>query len=132
MPGTIFQKGTLLIPTGGADHLHVVINDPVYCPFQGDNVVLLVNISSVYPGKYADTTCILLPGSHRFVRHDSWVVYREAVIKKVDALETGVAQNQIRTHDPFLTGEYLRIREGFDNSPDVKIKIARFLKQHRL
>ena len=121
-----------MIPTGGSDHLHIVINDPVHCPFHADNVVLLVNISSVYTGKYADATCILSPGSHRFVKHDSWVVYRDAVIRKVDAIETGVAQQQIRTHDPFHPDQFLRIREGFDASPDVKIKIARFLKQHRL
>lgn len=29
MPGNVFQKGTLLIPTGGANHLHFVMNDPV-------------------------------------------------------------------------------------------------------
>lgn len=132
MPGTVLQKGTLLIPSGGAYHLHIVINDPVYCPFQNDNVVLLVNISSVYPGKYADSTCIISPGSHRFVRHNSWVVYRDAVIRRVEALETDLAQNQIRTHDPFAANEFLQIRKGFDLSPDVKIKITRFLSQHGL
>lgn len=132
MPGTILQKGTLLIPTGGAEHLHIVINDPVFCPIHGHIVVLLVNISTVYPGKYADATCILSPGSHRFIRRDSWVVYRSAVISRLEGLETGVTRNQIRTHDPFSAADFLRVRQGFDASPDVTTKIKRFIKQHCL
>ncbi|WP_077044215.1 hypothetical protein [Pseudomonas sp. KK4] len=132
MPGPVFQKGTLLIPTGGSDHLHVVMNDPIHCPVHGHVVVLLVNISTVYPDKFHDTSCILTPGGHPFINRDSWVVYREAVISRVDRVENGVNQNVIRTHQPFQQNVFDQVRYGFDVSPHVATKITRFLKQHQI
>lgn len=105
MPGNVFQKGTLLIPTGGANHLHFVMNDPVYCPVLGYDAVLLVNISTVYPDKYFDQSCILKKGCHPFVLRDSWVVYREAGPFNLARLEQGVAQKSIKTHQPINAGD---------------------------
>lgn len=132
MPGNVFQKGTLLIPTGSANHLHFVMNDPVYCPVLGYDAVLLVNISTVYPDKYFDQSCILKKGCHPFVLHDSWVVYREAGPFNLARLEQGVAQKSIKTHQPINAGDFTRIRAGFDISPDVKIKVERFMRQHKI
>lgn len=130
MPGPVFQKGTLLIPSGGTDHLHVIMNDPLHCPVNGHVVVLLVNISTVYPNKYHDASCVLAPGAHSFINRDSWVVYREAVISRVDRVEDGVSQRRIRAHDPFHQDVFQQVRAGFDVSPHVAVKIQRFLKQH--
>ena len=55
----VFRKGTLLIPTGGTKHLHIVMNDPAYSPEFGDERVLIVNISTIKPDVPYDKTCEL-------------------------------------------------------------------------
>lgn len=132
MLGPVFQKGTLLIPTGGTDHLHIVMNDPLHCPVHGDFVVLLVNVSSVYAGKYHDPTCVLAPGSHAFIKRDSWVVYREAVVSRVRRLEDGLLRKVIGTNSPFSNPVFQQVRAGFDVSPAVSVKVRRFLKLHNI
>ncbi|MDW0130671.1 Panacea domain-containing protein [Pseudomonas aeruginosa] len=126
------SEGNSANPHRGANHLHFVMNDPVYCPVLGYDAVLLVNISTVYPDKYFDQSCILKKGCHPFVLRDSWVVYREAGPFNLARLEQGVAQKSIKTHQPINAGDFTRIRAGFDISPDVKIKVERFMRQHKI
>ncbi|PMV87249.1 MULTISPECIES: hypothetical protein [unclassified Pseudomonas] len=132
MQGNVFQKGTLLIPTGGSQHLHIVMNDPLHCPVHGHVVVLLVNISTVYPEKYSDQTCILAPGSHPFILNDSWIVYRQAVVSRVSGIEDGILARTIHPRLPISSPDFDRVRQGFDASQDVPIKIKRFLRTYGL
>lgn len=130
MPGNVFQQGTLFILTGPVPHLHVVMNDPVYCGEAGDMSVLVVNISSIKPNSFFDPACVLQPGCHPFVTQDSWVVYRGATVLKVPRLEAQIAAGDVRPHHPITQLVYNQVRAGFDSSDLVAAKISRYLRRH--
>lgn len=132
MTGTIFRKGTLLILSGPVDHLHIVMNDPVYSHEHGWEAVLAVNISSIKEGIYFDPSCIVHPGQHPFVNRDSWVVYREAVVMRSERLEYKLASGEIRGHQTATDELFTNVRSGFNTSRLVPTKILRFIKNHNI
>ncbi len=75
-----FKRATLLIPSEPANdsdrkHLFVLLTDPIEAPgFEGKQV-LLVNIASVPNGFSYDSTCVLKPGEHRFIKHESYSTF---------------------------------------------------------
>ncbi|NHX00348.1 hypothetical protein HAX28_11935 [Pseudomonas koreensis] len=130
MPGNVFQQGTLFILTGPVPHLHVVMNDPVYCGEIGEMSVLVVNISSIKPSAFFDPACVLQSGCHPFVTQDSWVVYRGATVLKVPRLEAKIAAGDVRPDHPVTQQVYNQVRLGFDASDLVAAKISRYLRRH--
>lgn len=132
MTGTIFRKGTLLILSGPVEHLHIVMNDPVYSHEHGWDGVLAVNISSIKHGIYHDPSCIVQPGEHPFVNRDSWVVYKEAVVMQCDRLDYKLASGEIRGHQTVTDELFANVRAGFDVSKMVPQKIKRFIRNHAL
>lgn len=132
MTGMIFRKGTLLILSGPVEHLHIVMNDPVYSHEHGWDGVLAVNISSVKPGIYHDPSCIVQAGQHQFVSRDSWVVYREAAVMRCDRLEYKLASGEIRGHQTTTEELFANVRAGFDISRMVPQKIKRFIRFHSI
>lgn|SRR5690554_2074173 len=130
MPGNLFRRGTLLILTGPVDHLHIVMNDPVYWPERGAEMVLIVNISSIKEGIYHDPSCVLQPGCHPFVRVPSWTRYKDALISDAGRLGEKVDEGECRPMDPVSWGVYEAVRAGFDVSRHVTGSIKRFLRQN--
>lgn len=132
MTGIAFKKGTLLILTGPVPHFHIVMNDPVFSGEHGKDTVLVVNISSVKPHVYHDPSCVLHPGCHAFVRHQSWVVYEGATVMNTARIDEQVASRDITTHEPASDALFEQVRQGFDCSPHLKPKIRRYLKIHNI
>lgn len=132
MTGTIFRKGTLLILSGPVEHLHIVMNDPVYSHEHGWDGVLAVNISSIKPGIYHDPSCIVLPGQHPFVNRESWVVYKEAVVMQCDRLAYKLASGEVRGHQTVTDELFANVRAGFDISRMVTQKIKRFIRNNSI
>lgn len=118
--------------TGPAHHLHIVMNDPVFCGQLGELSVLVVNISSVPDDGKHDTTCILASGCHPFVRHDSWVVYYEAVVLRVPRIEADIAIGGTIPRQPVSLDVFRAVRAGFDISPRVKPRVERYMRQHSI
>lgn len=129
-PGSVFQQGTLFILTGPVPHLHVVMNNPVFCGEIGEMSVLVVNVSSVQQGAFHDPACVLHPGCHPFISRASWVVYRGATVLKVPRLEAQIASGDVRPDHPVSRLVYDQVRSGFDVSDLVAAKIARYLRRH--
>lgn len=127
-----FRKGTLLVLSGPVNHLHIIMNDPVFFPEVGYNGVLLVNISSARPNKRFDPACLIEAGEHRFITHRSYVVYSDAVVKNADSVAQFVATGEFATHDPVEEHIHQRVLAGFDQSRRVKPKILRFIKNYIL
>jgi len=117
-----FKKGTLLVPSGGTSHLHIICNDTCHI---GAN--LLVNISSAYDG--CDSTCMLDVGDHDFVRHASYVFYAKAMIVKARGLKSGFDNGSIRTQAPLRDDVFTRVVEGINASPDTPLNISRYFNQ---
>lgn len=122
------KKGTLLMLSGPTDHLHIVMSDPVYYPESGHESILVVNITSIRGAH--DETCVLLAGSHPFVRHPSYVSYRHAAILSSTRVSGGMAKGEIRSHESVSDELFERALAGFDVSRHVTPKIRRFLKNY--
>lgn len=126
-----YRKGTLLALSGKVDHLHVICNDPVHYAIDGCDCVLAVNISSVRSGVPFDSTCILKVGDHRFVHHDSYVVYEKAVIWKVGNIDRYIEAGSIKPYPEDMPDEvFKRILQGFDISDEVEPRAQRFCNKY--
>lgn len=130
MTSAPLRKGTLLIPSGGTDHLFFICNDPVYYPKMAKECFLAVNISTVKPGIEHDSTCILNAGDHPFVHHSSFVYYKKADIFGAITVSQQIASGDIRTHAPCSDQTFSRILAGFGISPHVIPRIRLFYQKY--
>ncbi|PTP23814.1 hypothetical protein CWO07_22730 [Vibrio splendidus] len=124
------RKGTVLIPTGPVKHLHFICNDPVYHAGLDRECVLVVNITTADDDEDYDKTCILDVGDHPFVKHKSYVFYKESEILVADNITRNVAEGNFAVHDPCSDIAFKRVVDGFDISDEVRIKIHRFYEKH--
>lgn len=125
----IYRAGTLLLPSGPSydpdrKHLHVVCNDT---DEDGNN--LIVPIAS-WTNDLCDNTCILLPHDHEFVRHKSWVVYRNCTVVAASKLEHGITEKIIATHADMNAAAFLRVRNGICRSSYTAKKIKSYFGCH--
>lgn len=127
-----YRKGTVLAPSGPVDHLHIICSDPIYSAEHGCDVVLVVNISSVPTAGPYDNSCVLRPGDHPFVRHQSYLVYSRAVLWRCPAITDKVGSGEYRTHEDLSESVMLRVIEGFNSSLHTAFKIVRFVQRHAL
>ena len=109
MPHRIVRKGTLLISSGSVQHLHIVCNDPVHYPRLDRSAFLCVNISSVPTGVAFDETCILQPGDHSFIAHNSFVFYGRADIFGRDTVLAKLEAGEITAHQPCAEVLFIRV-----------------------
>lgn len=112
---------TLHMPSGHEKHLFVVLNDPKI--FEGYGAMLciaMVNLSTVpiNPNVKFDTTCIVQPGCHPFVKQPSYVYYKYAELKQLRDVLGGIEKGLYIPHDtPMAVGELASIRYGLKVSP---------------
>jgi hypothetical protein len=50
----------------------------------------MISISSVPPDVKYDTTCLLDPGDHPFIKHQSYVVYSKPRVESADTIKHAV------------------------------------------
>lgn len=89
-------------------HLWVIVSDPEQ---DADNV-LIVNLTSWK--SYHDQTCILRPGDHPWIQHDSCVNYPDAKVTSISTLEGLLSQGLITPKEAFdeEVREAIRARAG--------------------
>ena len=126
-----FKRATLLIPSGPTNdperkHLFVLLTDPIEASGFDEKQVLLVNIASVPNGLPYDATCIIQPGEHRFIKHESYVFYAKARIEAANALLRGVKSGQLIPHEIIDQALVKRICDGLQQSPHTTPKILYF------
>jgi hypothetical protein len=80
-------------PTGGIDHLWIVISDPA----QTGGDCVLVNLTESAHGAHSFT---LRPGQHRYIYKDSDVNFGDAFRSHVDEVTRHVGAGNARPHDP--------------------------------
>ena len=121
---TCMPGGTLIIPSGPkGNHLFIILNEPK--DFAGHiNSSVLVNVSSIRKAPY-DKTCILEPGSHPFIKQQSFMAYRHARIDREESLIQKVNASLFRPHDPLDDELLKRVQIGLYKSPQTR----RFLKE---
>lgn len=126
-----FRRASLLIPSGPIHdpqrkHLFIVLTDPFDDTGNGISRVLLVSISSLRDG--CDRACILKPGDHPFIKHESFVVYRSARIEEAGKIVSAVHNNIFQAHHPVSEQVMLRICQGLETSKHTAPKILKFYK----
>ena len=95
----------------GEDHLWLIINDP---PAHAGAAVI-VNVSTLRPN--AETTCIVQPGEHPFIKHDSYVRYGSARGVNVADLAEAVKKGLLRPHQAAGKALLEKARAGAKASP---------------
>jgi len=126
-----FKRATLLISSGPAidpdrKHLFVLLTDPIEASGYEGKQVLLVNITTVPNGLPYDSTCILNPGEHRFIKRESYVYYAKARIEAANALLRGIKSGQLIPHEIMDQAVVKRICDGLQQSPHTTPKILNF------
>lgn len=117
---------TLLIPSGGCDHLHIICSDPMNFPGRAPGGCLLVNVSSAVPK--CDRTVVLNIGDHPFIDHESFVFYKKTFVEAASTLEKLVTANVYKAHHPADRKLVKRIVASMDVSdftPGDMIKVSR-------
>ena len=71
-------------------------------------------MTSLQPGK--DESCILGPGDHPFLKHDSIMNYKDARVVSIDVLRRLHSRNEISLRGSVELDVLERIRAGFANS----------------
>ncbi|MDD5321574.1 MAG: hypothetical protein PHD43_13355 [Methylococcales bacterium] len=94
--------------------------------FEGKQV-LLVGIASVPNAGFPyDPTCILKPGEHCFIKHESYVYYTKARIEAANALLRGVKSGQLIPQEIMDHALVERIVDGLQQSPHTAPKFLHF------
>lgn len=113
------RRATLLVPSGPVHdserkHLFVLLTDPF--DVEGIASVLMVSLSSRYPGLPYDPACLLYPGDHPFFTRESYVVYAKARIEPSEKLQRGVERGALTPKDIMDAGIFARISQGLETS----------------
>ena len=105
------KKGTVLVPSGPSydqdkKHLFIICTDEC-----ADKKFLIVPVSS-WTNNLCDSTCVIEPHEHSFVKHKSYVLYRNGLIISRADLEAGVLQMKIFPKEDMNGQSFLRIKNG--------------------
>ena len=128
------KQDTFLIPSTTSSgirkkHLHIAITEPVD---SGNRMpcILLVSLASIRQGESGyDETCILQPADHPFIKHASYVVYRQAVIMELRDLHRNLKNGIIKPKERAGVDVVARIVMGVEKSPSTKNYIVDFLRR---
>jgi len=114
IPGFTFLSRRPSYPT---EHLHIVISPVI------NGKVLLVNVTSK---KFdSDDTCVLSVGDHNFIRHDSVIVYADAIAADISLMEKAILDQTFKPQPPVSDAVLKRIQEGTvksDAFPETLLK----------
>ena len=125
--GDTFLNATRSDP-GTPAHLWFVLSNPALDSGQ----VLIVNISSCKGAYTEDSTCILEPGDHPFVKRASFVYFAKARCPSVAQLEAGFQKELFRFLEKATPELLERIRRGALSSPFMARKYKDLLKEQDL
>ena len=109
-------------------HLWVVISDPRI----DQHSVLVVNVTSMRGKHWGDTTCVLQPGDHPFIKRPSLLLYAAARLHANAALDRELSAGRIQLQEPVSAEVLTRIREGAMQSPNMRFGYQELLKQQGL
>ncbi len=112
----------ILIPSGPARHLFIVLNDPM--PILGygarDHCVL-VNISSIRSHVPHDPTCVLMPDVHPFIQQPSYVYYQDVRVEPAQHIDACLASGYFILRPPAVDLAFVEaIKAGFQTSRKIK------------
>lgn len=125
----VVKRATLLIPSGppsdpNKKHLFICLTDPAGVAKE----TLMVSVSTLHDGFPADETCRLFDGDHPFIKHKSFVDYRNARIIAAEKLVKGVNQGLFIAMDTLESSVFARVCYGLTESPLTAPKFIEFYR----
>ncbi len=118
-PGDTFKSD----PITGISHLHIVVMDvPVA------QEVLLASVTTYEDEK--DSTCILEPGDHPFVRHTSCISYRHVRIVSRATLQTLIDKGRLATQPSLAQPVLDRVIAGMRRSPEIRSEVREWIRRY--
>lgn len=116
---------TFLIPSGNKNHLFVVLTEA--CP---EGNVLLVSFSTIREERFYDSTCIVTPGEHPFIKKPSFIEYRKARIEKASHVVKCREATYWFPHEPVSNELFTRICMGILDSPHTPKRIKDYYRSN--
>ena len=92
-------------------HLWVIITEPFGSPEQ----VVIVSLTSKKP--HSDTTVVLSPKDHSFIKHETVISYADARIVRCEYIKRRVQERDIEPRDGFRDSVIQVIQQGLLDSP---------------
>ncbi|MBW7990160.1 MAG: hypothetical protein FVQ84_09125 [Planctomycetes bacterium] len=115
---------------GHPEHLYIIISNPS----GNSQKVVIVNISSWRDEAIGlnDSSCIVNDGEHPFIKHKSYVFYREAKCPTLIDLQAGIDKGLLIPKED-CSKEFLeKILDGAANSMFTSIEILEVLQEQAL
>jgi CTP:molybdopterin cytidylyltransferase MocA len=113
--------GTTFLRADSDRHLWIIISDPAVDP----NQVLIVNLTTVDDRK--EKVCLLHPGDHPWIRHETCANYGDAVITTVTKLLAAKDGGAIVLQPPLAAAVLQRIRAAAMDSTRLALDKADIL-----
>lgn len=111
-------------------HLFIVLTNPCEDKItQRQELVLLVNFTTVRDGVDYDDACIVEAGSHPFIKRKSYIFYKEARIEQALFIKNAIEAGDFIVKSKVSSDLYSKIVEGLYKSRYVARKYRRFFKQ---
>jgi hypothetical protein len=107
------EAGATFLRVDADNHLWVVISDPTKDP---DNV-LIVNLTTSDERK--ERACILRPGDHPWIKHETCVNYGDSVVTTLAKLNAAIAGNALRVQATMPPDVLKKIRNGVLDSDRI-------------
>ena len=113
---------TLVLPGPNFEtpHLWILVTDPVGEPPQ--TIIVAVSTKRFYK----DSTVVLSPGDHPWVRHESVIFYDHALIPEVRHLNEAVRRRIGELNQPCTPDVLRRVQDGLLSSPRTPKRVKKF------
>lgn len=121
---TLLQKPLSDLPS----HLWIVISEVSHSSEQ----VIIVNFTSCQDSTDEDQSCVLDKGEHPFIKHKTYVNYRDALVTRICNLEKLETSGLITRMEPVDEVLLAKILKGAKTTPFLKLKIRKILEDQYL
>ncbi len=121
----------MLIPSGPGTkmHLFAILLDPIKVDGYGSQPqVLLASVMSIKPGIILDDSCLLGPGDHPFIEHDSFVDYRYTRLETAQHIEGRIDDGVYVLKEPCSPELIRRIIQGAMKSRRISREFKKILE----
>ena len=111
----------------GVFHLFFVMSDPSV-----DRKRVLVVPVMTWDADYKESTCLVDPGEHPFIRHTSYVNYGCAELASADLIEERLASGDFRARESASPELLEKIRRGAERSDFLELGYRDILEEQGL
>ena len=115
MPWVCELGACLLVPSGPEEFRHlfaVAVGPQQFDGYGAKPHVIMVSVTSVKPEFPFDSACVIRAGEHPFIKHDSYVYYRDPRVEPVAHVQNMVDSAVWISQEPCSAELLQRIRAG--------------------